>query len=114
MLILYLANDCLGAGRAGDFDLIGSCFTGRIQSKTVLTGFQEVFAPALIQVGVDAFSTPQFRDAFFTAKAFQHNADFLFSVVLALGCLADVSNRFLGAAIVRFSFRHHQSSLGQR
>ena len=51
-----------------------------------------------------AFQKAELRDALLTARAFQHDTDFLFSIVLAPSCPADLSNRFISPAIVLFSF----------
>ena len=57
--------------------LITVGFANNVTSQPFLTGFQKVFAPAVIQIAVDAFPTAQFGDRQLTSKFIQNNADLL-------------------------------------
>jgi len=61
-----------------------------------LAGLQEVLAPAVIQIGIDAFATTQLSDRTFAPQSFQHDADLFFGRKLTTGFTADILDPFGG------------------
>ena len=59
-----------------DFRAVG--FTEGIAQEPFLSGFQEVFAPVVVEVGIDAFSSADSGNAFFGPEAFEDDADLFF------------------------------------
>ena len=77
----------------------------RITGETLLTRLQEVFAPAVIQVGGDAFPAAQLRDAYLT-KALKDNSDLLFGGKLTACLSVDVANYGFGVTAVSGVHKH--------
>jgi hypothetical protein len=57
----------------------------------LLARLEEILAPAVIEVGGDAFSATEFGHALLTAQAFENDADLLFGRELPAGPAADLS-----------------------
>jgi hypothetical protein len=71
-------------------------FSHGIARQALLASFQKVLAPAVIQIGVDAFLTAQLCDGALAPLAIQDDANFLLSGELATGFTADILDRFFG------------------
>jgi hypothetical protein len=73
-------------------DLCAICLVGGIPRQTLLASFQELLAPAVVQVLVGAFSTTQFCDCAVVLQPLQHNADLLLGGILTPGLPANIAN----------------------
>src|SRR5215813_12816826 len=58
-------------------DLIGGGFPGGIAGEPLLTGFEELLRPAIIEVLGDAFLAAKLGDAVLAPQAFEDDADLL-------------------------------------
>jgi hypothetical protein len=54
--------------RAKIFDLVAGRFAELVARQLLLASFEEVFAPAVVQVGRDALASAQLRDALLTPQ----------------------------------------------
>jgi hypothetical protein len=71
-------------------------FTDGIPGQTLLAGFQEILAPAVIQIAVDAFAATQLGNRALAAQPLQHDTDLFFGRKLAPGFTADLLEPFGG------------------
>jgi hypothetical protein len=59
-------------------DLVRRRRPGGIASQALLSGFEKVFRPAVIEVLNDPLTAAEFGDTVLAAQPFQHNADLVF------------------------------------
>jgi hypothetical protein len=50
----------------------------RVSQQALLARFEKLFAPAIVEVGRDAFAAAQRGNAFLAPQALDHDPDFLF------------------------------------
>lgn len=82
-------------------DLVTGGFADRVAGKTLLTRFENVLSPAVVQVGHDAFSSAELRDARLASQPFEHDPDLLFRRELPPGSVADLAHgRFAGLLLL--------------
>ena len=67
----------------------------RALDQPFLAGFQELLAPAVIQIGVQAFAATQGSNALLDAQALKDNPDLLFDREPPAGLPPDVLNDLL-------------------
>ena len=68
---------------------------GGVPDQPCLAGFQELLAPAVIQIGVQAFAATQGGNALLDAQALEDNPDLLFDREPPTGLPPDVLNDLL-------------------
>ena len=73
-------------------DLAGIGLPDNIASQALLAGLHKVLGPFVIKTLGDAFSSAQRRNAVLATSAVQHDANFLFLIVLLTSVALDVTN----------------------
>ena len=72
-------------------DFVSGGFSDCVASQLFLAGLEKVFAPSVVEVGCDAFSSTQIGDALLTSQPLENNADLLLRRELPSGSAADVT-----------------------
>ena len=87
--------------RAQLLDFVAGGFPSRIPGQLLLAGFQEVLAPAVVEVCCDALSAAEFRDALLTPQPLENDPDLLLRCEFPAGTAADLTHcRFGGLLLV--------------
>ncbi len=78
-------------------DFVASGFADSVACELLLTRFQEILAPALVEVGGNALAAAQFGNTLLTSQPFEDNPNLLLRRELPPGLAADLSYcRFCG------------------
>jgi hypothetical protein len=91
------------------FDLIAGGLADGIPRELFFASFEKVLAPAVIQVGRDAFPPAQLRDALLTPQTFENDPDLLLGCELPASASADLSHRCFSGLLL---LRHIETLLG--
>jgi hypothetical protein len=74
------------------FDFVTGGLSDRVSSQLLLACLEKVLAPSVVEVGRDAFSATEVRDALLASKPIEDNADLLFGGELPSGSAPDLSD----------------------